>query len=154
MISLHQFAVSIKLLDFVPSMITCEEGVKRHVGFVSEVSHYRSSHRDSFSKYQCSFFPGATFLQFSRRVYLFAEQTFFSRRLYMFFEQTQIFQEGLSKRRVFSRRVYLFIKRTLLSHRADTNFARNPYLVLEHVHIFQEPLFSHRTDINFPGSSI
>ena len=76
----------------------------------------------------------------------------FSRRVYMFFEQTQIFQEGLSKRHVFSRRFYLFVEQTLLSHRTDTNFPRNPYLVLEHIRIFQEPLFSHRTDTHFPGA--
>ena len=35
-------------------------------------------------------------------------------------------------------------------HRTDTN----PNLVLEHTRIFQEPLFSHRTDTHFPGSSI
>ena len=33
-------------------------------------------------------------------------------------------------------------------------FFQKPYLVLEHIQIFQEPLFSHRTDINFPGDSI
>ena len=60
----------------------------------------------------------------------------FSRRVYMFFEQTRIFQEGLSKRHVFLRRFYLFVKQTLLSHRTDTNFSRNPYLVLEHIQIF------------------
>ena len=65
----------------------------------------------------------------------------FSRRVYMFFEQTQIFQEGLSKRHVFSRRFYLFIEQTFLSNRTDTNFPRNPYLVLEHIQIFQEPLY-------------
>ena len=57
----------------------------------------------------------------------------------MFFEQTQIFQKGLLKRHVFSRRFYLFVEQTLLSHRTDTNFPRNPYLVLEHIRIFQEP---------------
>ena len=95
----------------------------------------------------CSFFPGATFLKFSRRVHLFLEQTW-------------IFQEGLlcsSNRHEFFRRAYrkdmffqgeppwknvgLFVEQTLLSHRTDTNFPRNPYLVLEHIRIFQEPLF-------------
>ena len=113
----------------------------------------RSSHRTVFQNI-CFFFPGATFLQFSRRVYLFVEQTCFSSRISMFFEQTRNFQEGLSNRRVFSRRAYLFVEQTLLSHRTDTNFPRNPYLVLEHIRIFQEPLFSHRTDIYFLGSPI
>ena len=73
----------------------------------------------------------------------------FSRRVYIFFEQIQIFQEGYSKRHVFSRRFYLFVEQTLLSHRTDTNFPRNPYLVLEHIQIFQEPVFSHRTLYSF-----
>ena len=30
----------------------------------------------------------------------------------------------------------------------------HPYLVLEHIRILKEPLFSHRTDTNFPGSPI
>ena len=63
----------------------------------------------------------------------------FSRRVYMFFEQTRIFQEGLSKRHVFSRRFYLFVEQTLLSHRTDTNFPRNPYLVLEHIRFSRRP---------------
>ena len=73
----------------------------------------------------------------------------FSRRVYMFFEQTRIFQEGYSKRHVFSRRSYLFVEQTLLSHRTDTNFPRNPYLVLEHIQIFQEALYSPRTPTIF-----
>ena len=56
-----------------------------------------------------------------------------------------------TKRHVFSRRFYLFVKQTLLSHRTDINFSRNPYLVLKHIQIFQEPLFSHQTDPHFPG---
>ena len=58
----------------------------------------------------------------------------------MFFEQTRIFQEGYSKRHIFSRRFYLFVKQTLLSHRTDTNFPRNPYLVLEHIQFSRRPL--------------
>ena len=68
----------------------------------------------------------------------------------MFFEQTQIFQESLSKRNVFSRKFYLFVEQTLLSHRTDTNFPRNPYLVLEHIQIFQETPMP-RTHRHFPG---
>ena len=56
----------------------------------------------------------------------------------------------LSNRHDFSRRVYIFVEQTLLSHRKDTNFPQNSYLVLEHIRIFLEPLFSHRTDIHFP----
>ena len=58
-----------------------------------------------------------------------------------FIEQTFYFQ-GLSVR-----------EQSLLSQRTDTNFPRNPYLVLKHIRIFQEPLFSHRTDIHFPGDA-
>ena len=74
--------------------------------------------------------------------------------VHLFVEQTRIFQEVLSKRHVFSRRFYLFVEQTLLSHRTDTNFPRNPYLVLEHILIFQEPLFSHRTDTHFSGIAL
>ena len=71
----------------------------------------------------------------------------FSRRVYnMFFEQTQIFQEGYSKRHVFqgssicsSNRPYYLIEQILI-------FPETLILVLEHIRIFQEPLFSHRTD--------
>ena len=74
----------------------------------------------------------------------------FSRRVYMFFEQTQIFPGGLIEKTCFSRRFYLFVEQTLLSHRTDINFPRNPlYLVLEHIRIFQEPLFSPRTHKRF-----
>ena len=49
----------------------------------------------------------------------------------------------------------LSVRRTdLISHRIDTHFPRNPYLVLEHIRIFQEPLFPRRTDIHFLGSPI
>ena len=69
----------------------------------------------------CSFFPGAAFFKFFRSVHICSSNRHeFSRRVYMFFEQTQIFQEGLSKRHVFSRRFYLFVEETLLSHRTDT----------------------------------
>ena len=84
--------------------------------------NFRSSHRDSFRKY-----------------------LFFFSRSNLFI----VFQEGLSKRHVFSRRFYLFVEQTFLSHRTDTNFPQNPYLVLEHIRIFQEPLFCHRTHTIF-----
>ena len=128
----------------------------------------RSSHRDSFRKYLFFFsrsnlfiifqegtlvprtdmnFPGGSICSSNRHE--------FSRRVYnMFFEQTGIFQEGLLKKHVFLRRFYLFVEQTLLSHRTDINFPRNPYLVLEHIRIFQEPLFFYRTDTYFPGSPI
>ena len=119
----------------------------------------RSSHRDGFSKY-LFFFPGATFLQFSRRVYLFVGQTCF-------------FQEGLSVRRTdmffpggsicslnghkFSRRVYqtdMFFEegsirssnRYILTPEAFIfssniySFSRKPYLVLEHIFFSRIPL--------------
>ena len=95
----------------------------------------------------CSFFQEQPFYNFPGGFICSSNRHEFSRRVYMFFEQTRIFQEGLSKRHVFSRRFYLFVEHTLLSHRTDNNFPRNPYLVLEHIQIFQEPLF-------FPGSPI
>ena len=78
--------------------------------------------------------------------YLFQEQPFHNalgvaicfRRTYMFFPGGSICS---------SNRPYY--------HRTDTNFPNKPsLLVLEHIRIFQEPLFFHRTDINFPGSHV
>ena len=127
----------------------------------------RSSHRDSFRKYLFFFSRSNLFIIFQEGPFVprtdmnfpggsicSSNRHEFSRRVYMFFEQTRIFQEGLSKRYVFSRRFYLFVEQILLSHRTDINFPRNPYLVLEHIRIFQEPLFSNRTDTHFPGSPI
>ena len=116
------------------------------------MSIFRSSHRDSFSKKSVLFFQEHPFYNFSGGSSFSSNRHEFSRRVYMFFEQTQIFQEGLSKRHVFSKRFYLFVEQTLLSHRTDTNFPRISNLVLKHIQIFQEPLFFHRTDTNFPGS--
>ena len=72
----------------------------------------------------------------------------------MFFEQTQIFDEGLSNRYIFSRksicqsvcRKDYLIEQILIFPET--------LIVLKHVQIFQDPLFSHRTNINFPASSI
>ena len=111
--------------------------------------------RTDLKKQICSLFPGATFLQFSRRVYLFIEQTcFFQEGLYVlrtdtnfpeeFTEQTCFFEKVLSV----SNGPYYLINGYV------TNFPRNPYLVLEHIRIFQEPLFYNRTDIHFSGSPI
>ena len=126
--------------------------------------HFRSSHQDSFRKYLFFFSRSNLFIIFQEGPFVpradinFPGESIcssnrheFSRRVYMFFEQTQIFQEGYSRRHDLSRR---FVKQTLLYHRTDTNFPRDPYLVLEHIHIFQELLFSHRTDTHFPGSPI
>ena len=131
--------------------------------------HPRSSHQDSFPKYQFFFFRSNLFIIFQGREGPFVprkDMNFpggsicssnrheFSRRVYMFFEQTQIFQEGLSKRHAFPRRFFLFVEHTYIYHRTDTNFPRNPYLHLKHIQIFQESLFSYRTDTHFPGSPI
>ena len=53
----------------------------------------------------------------------------------MFFEQTRFLKEDFLKD--------LFVEQTLLSH--NRYFPRNPLLFLEHIRIFQEHLFSHRT---------
>ena len=56
----------------------------------------------------CSFFPGATFLQFSRvSICLSNRHVFPGDAIYMFFEQTQIFQEDLWNKMFFSRTVYV-----------------------------------------------
>ena len=55
----------------------------------------RSSHRDGFSKY-LFFFPGATYLQFSKRVSGSVQTCFFpGGSSYLFVKQTRFFQEGL-----------------------------------------------------------
>ena len=65
-----------------------------------------------------------------------------------------------SNRHEFSRRAYrrdmffqgyhLFVEQTLLSHRTDTNFPKNPYLIPKHIQIFQETPMP-RTHRHFPG---
>ena len=92
-----------------------------------------------FSKISVLFFQEQPFYNFPGVSICSSNRHEFSRTVYnMFFEHTRIFQEGLSKRHVFSRRLYLFVEQTiLLSHRTDTNFPINPYLVLEHIRIFQ-----------------
>ena len=137
------------------------------MAFLTLCATFRSSHRDSFQKYLFFFSRSNPFIIFQEGPFVprtdmnfpggsicSSNRHEFSRRVYMFFEQTRIFQEGLSKRPVFLRGFYLFVEQTLLSHRTDTYFPRNPYLFLEHIRIFQEPLFSHRTDTHFPGSPI
>ena len=124
----------------------------------------RSSHGDSFRKYMFFFSRSNLFIIFQESPFVprtdmnfpggsicSSNRHTFSRRVYMFFEQTRIFQEGYSKRHLFqggsicsSNRPCYLIEQILI-------FPRNPYLVLEHIRIFQEPLFSHRTDTHFPG---
>ena len=70
----------------------------------------------------------------------------------MFFEQTRIFQEGLSNRHVFSRRFYLFVEPLSTSLVEPRVWSNRPYYLIKQILIFQKPLFSHRTDIHFPGS--
>ena len=97
-------------------------------------------------------FPGGSICLSNRQVF-FQE----SQGLYIIF-----FNRHKFSRRQFIKQTYVFSRlfieeQTLLSHRTDTNFPRNPYLpvlVIEHMQIFQEPLFSLRTDIQFPGSLI
>ena len=50
------------------------------------------------------------------------------------------FPGGLIEKTCFSRRFYVFVEQTLISYQTDTNFPRNPYLVLKHY--------------KFPGASI
>ena len=79
------------------------------------------------------FSEAATKTVFKISVLFFQEQPFHN------FPGGSIFS---SNRHKFSGRVYLFVEQTLLSQRKDTNFPRNTYLVIEHIRIFQEPLFS------------
>ena len=100
--------------------------------FCSVVSNQKQPPR-GFFKISLFFFSRSNLLQFCLwKTCLFVEQTCFFPG--GFLEQTCFF-ECLSVRRT----------DLIISHRTDTNFPRNSYLVLEH--IFQEPLFSHRTDI-------
>ena len=78
----------------------------------------------------CSFFPGATFLQFFKSTDMFFQEMLYVLRTDTnfpgrFIKQNVFFQDGL----------YLFVKQTLLSHKTDINFPKNPYLVLEPIHI-------------------
>ena len=114
----------------------------------------RSSHRDSFRKYlfffsrsnllkffqECPFAP-RTDMNFPGGSICSSNRHEFSRRAY----QKDMFFQGGSI--CSSNRPYYLIEQILI-------FPRNPYLVLEHIRIFQEPLFSHRTDTHFPGSPI
>ena len=100
-----------------------------------------------FSIFQEGLFVSRTNIFFSRRVYLFvaSNRHVFSRRVYITCSTNRhihIFQEGLSKKPY-----YLIAQKY-------TNFSRNPFLVLEHIQIFQEPLIFHQTDIHFPESPI
>ena len=116
----------------------------------------------------CSLFPGATFLQFSSicssNRHVFSRKVYYvlPRKAYMFFEQTRIFQEGLSNRHVFQggsicslNRPYYLIEQIMIFPERSSNiyeFFRSFYFLIEHIQIFQEPLFSYQTDIHFPGS--
>ena len=77
------------------------------------------------------FFPGGSMCSSNRHK--------FSRRVYR-----------TDNRHVFSRRFYLFVEQTLLSHRTDTYFPAPLFSLRTHtdIQIFQEPLFSHQTDIS------
>ena len=87
-------------------------------------------------------FPGGSICssnrhKFSRRVYICSSNRHeFSWRAY---RKDMFFQGGS----------ICLSNRPYLSHRTDTNFPRNPYLVLEHIRIFQEPLFCYRTHTIF-----
>ena len=94
-----------------------------------------------FFKISVLFFQEQPFYNFPGGSICFSNRHEFFKRVY----RTNMFFQGGS---------HLFVEQTFLSHRTNTNFPRNPYLVLEDIRIFQEPLFSHQTDIHFPGSPI
>ena len=101
---------------------------------------FRSSHRDSFRKYLFFFSRSNLFIIFQEGPFVprtdmnfpggsicSSNRHGFSRRA---FEKTCFFKEVLSVRRT-----------DLISHRTDTNFPRNPYLVLEHTYEFSRSLY-------------
>ena len=91
--------------------------------------------------------------RFSKYLFFFSRSNLFT-----------IFQEGLSVLQTDTnfpggfieqtRRFICSSKRPYFSSNIWTNFPKNSYLVPEHMPIFQELLFFHRTDIHFPGSPI
>ena len=113
----------------------------------------RSSHQNNFRKYLFFFFRSNRFIIFQEGPFVPQTDMNFPGGSYVLRTDTN-FPRGLIEKTCFSRRFYLFVEQTFSSHRTDTNFPRNSYLVLEHILIFQEPLFCHRTDTHFPGSPI
>ena len=95
------------------------------------LTNVRSSHRDSFRKYLLFFSRSNLFIIFQEGPSV--------RRKDMFFQGGSICS---------SNKPYYLIEQILIL------IPINPYLVLKHIQIFQEPLFSHRTDTHFPGSPI
>ena len=79
---------------------------------------------------------------FQMSVLFFQEQPFynFPEGVYLFVEETCSFQAGLYVHRANTNFSEGFIEQTLLSHQTDTNFPRNPYLVLKHTRIFRSYL--------------
>ena len=117
---------------------------------------------------------------FSKYMFFFPRSNLFTRRVYLFVEQTCFFPGGSicsSNRHVLSRKVYVlrtnmfFPGRSICSsnrHKFSWRFYRTdmffqgvsicslnrPYYLIEQILIFQEPLFFHQIDIHFPGSPI
>ena len=103
----------------------------------------RTSHRDDYSKY-LFFFSRTTFLQFSRKVYLFVERHEFSIKVYW---TDMCFQGGSicsSNRPLF--RSSNFPGASIFSSNRYS-FSRKPYLVLEHI-FFPDPYASNRYFVN------
>ena len=118
---------SVKISKFIHQMSTYRISLEKQIK-LNWSQHSEAATETDFQNIYIFCCPGATFLQFSRRVY-------------MFFEQTRIFQEGLSNRHVFLRGgggggggVYL---------------SNRPYYLIEQILIFQEALSSPRTRIIF-----
>ena len=80
--------------------------------------------RRFFKLYICSFFPGATFFQFSKRVYLFVKQTYF-------FSGGSICS---SNRHVFSRRVYITCSTNRHIHIFQEGLSNKPYYLIEQIY--------------------
>ena len=90
-----------------------------------------------------------------------AIETVFQKYIFFFPEclsvrRTDMFFQGGSICSSNQRRTDMFFKEGLFVRRTDHNYLIEQKLTfpLEHIRIFQEPLLSHQTDINFPGTSI
>ena len=121
-----------------------------------------------FSKISVLFFQEQPFYNFPGGYICSSNRHEFSRRVNLFVEQTRIFQEGLYVLRTDTNFPGGLFEKTCFFQGGSICSSNRPYylieqilifpetliLVLEHIRIFQEPLFSHRTDTHFPGSPI
>ena len=113
----------------------------------------RSSYRDSFPKYLFFFSRSNLFIIFQEGPFVPRTDMNFPGGSICSLNRHEFFRRAYRKNMFFqggsicsSNRPFCLIEQILI-------FPRNPYLVLEHIRIFQEPLF-HRSDTHFSGSPI